>query len=247
MIAGAEDVKVLRKAGNIVGTVIEELKKRCAIPGVSTAKLDSIARAMILKMGGYPAFKGYKGFPGNICVSINETVVHGIPSDRVIREGDIVSLDIGVKFREYFADAAATVGIGKISDTAARLIDVTEEALSIGVGLAVSGRHLSDISAAIQAHVETNGFSVVRAFVGHGIGKNLHEDPEIPNYGRPGAGPVLKAGMALAIEPMVNAGTFEVEILKDGWTAVTKDRKLSAHFEHTVLVGDLKAEVLTKV
>ncbi|MCX5679204.1 MAG: type I methionyl aminopeptidase [Candidatus Omnitrophica bacterium] len=247
MIAGAEDVKALRKAGKIAWTVIEELKVRARVPGVSTAELDDIARAMILKMGAYPAFKDYKGFPGNICVSINETVVHGIPSDRIIREGDIVSLDIGVKFREYFSDAATTVGAGKISDTASRLIDVTEEALSIGIGLAVSGRHLSDMSAAIQAHVESSGFNVVRAFVGHGIGKKLHEDPEIPNYGRPGMGPVLKCGMALAIEPMVNAGTFEVEVLQDGWTAVTKDRKLSAHFEHTVLVGDRKAEVLTRL
>ncbi len=248
MIAGAEDVKALRKAGRIVGTVIDELKERCArFPGVSTAQLDGIARAMILKMGGYPAFKGYKGFPGNICVSINETVVHGIPSDRVIREGDIVSLDIGVKFREYFADGAATVGVGKITSAAAKLISVTEEALNIGIDLAVSGRHLSDMSAAIQSHVESNGFNVVRAFVGHGIGKYLHEDPEIPNFGRPGMGPILKSGMALAIEPMVNAGTFEIEVLEDGWTAVTKDRKLSAHFEHTVLVGDRKAEILTKV
>lgn len=246
MIAGAEDAKVLRKAGRIAGAVIEELKAR-AVPGTSTAQLDDIARAMILKMGGYPAFKDYKGFPGNICVSINETVVHGIPSERVIREGDIVSIDVGVKFRDYFSDAAATVGMGKISDTAAKLIDVTEEALRIGIGFAVSGRRLSDMSAAIQAYVEQNGFNVVRAFVGHGIGKNLHESPEIPNYGRPGTGPVLKAGMVLAIEPMVNAGTFEVEVLRDGWTAVTKDRKLSAHFEHTVLVGDRKAEILTKV
>ena len=246
MIAGADDAKALRKAGKIVWAVIAELKARARIPGVSTAELDDIARAMILKMGGYPAFKGYNGFPGNICVSINETVVHGIPSDRVIREGDIVSLDVGVKFRDYFSDAAVTVGVGKISDKATKLIAVTEEALKIGVGLAVSGRHLSDMSAAIQAHVESSGFNVVRAFVGHGIGKNLHESPEIPNYGRPGTGPILKCGMALAIEPMVNAGTFEVEVLEDGWTAVTKDGKLSAHFEHTVLVGDRKAEILTK-
>lgn len=246
MIARAEDARGLRKAGRIVAAVIEELKAGVKA-GVSTAELDSIARAMILKMGGYPAFKGYHGFPGNICVSINEIVVHGIPSGRLIKEGDIVSLDIGVKFRDYFSDAAVTVGAGKISDAAAKLIRVTEEALAIGTGLAVSGRHLSDMSAAIQAHVESNGFNVVRSFVGHGIGMNLHEDPEIPNYGRPGTGPVLKSGMALAIEPMVNAGTFEVEVLEDGWTAVTKDNKLSAHFEHTVLVGDRKAEILTRL
>jgi len=246
MIAGAEDVKGLRKAGKIVGSVIGELKRR-VVPGVSTAELDGIARALILEMGGYPAFKDYNGFPGNICISINEVVVHGIPSERVVREGDIVSLDVGAKFRGYFADAATTVGVGKITDTAKRLIGVTEEALCVGIGFAVSGRHLSDISAAIQAYVESNGFSVVRAFVGHGIGKKLHDDPEVPNYGRPGTGPVLETGMALAIEPMVNAGTFEVEVLKDRWTTVTKDGKLSAHFEHSVLVGDRKAEILTKV
>jgi methionyl aminopeptidase len=246
MIAGAEDAKALRRAGGIVGAVIEDLKALTR-PGVATSDLDEAARALILKMGGYPAFKGYRGFPGNICVSINETVVHGIPSPRVIEEGDIVSLDIGVKFRDYFADAALTVGVGRISDEASRLVDTTKDALDIAVGLAVSGRHLSDMSAAVQAHVESKGFSVVRAFVGHGIGKNLHEDPEIPNYGRPGTGPILERGMVLAIEPMVNAGTFEVEVMDDGWTAVTKDRKLSAHFEHTVIVGDRRAEVVTKV
>jgi methionyl aminopeptidase len=245
MIAGAEDAKALRRAGRIVGAVSKELKSRTRA-GITTAELDGAARSLILEMGGYPAFKGYKGFPGNICVSVNETVVHGIPSDRVVREGDIVSLDIGVKFRDYFADAAFTVGVGKISDTASRLIRVTEGALDIAIGLAVAGRHLSDMSAAMQAHVESSGFSVVRVFVGHGIGKNLHEEPEIPNYGRPGAGPVLERGMVLAIEPMVNAGTFEVEVSDDGWTAVTKDRKLSAHFEHTVIVGDRKAEIITK-
>lgn len=245
MIAAPKDAKALRRAGKIVAAVIEELK-RITRPGVATAELDRVARSMILDMGGYPAFKDYKGFPANICVSINETVVHGIPSDRLIRDGDIVSLDIGVKFRDYFADAAVTVGAGKISDLAARLLNVTEESLEKGIEFAVAGGRLSDISAAVQAHAESNGFSVVRAFVGHGIGKNLHEDPEIPNYGRPGSGPVLKEGAVLAIEPMVNAGTFEVEVLEDGWTAVTKDRKLSAHFEHTVIVGDRKAEIITK-
>jgi len=185
MIAGAGDIKDLRKAGRIVWSVIEELKKTAA-PGVSTAELDGIARAAILRMGGYPAFKNYKGFPGNICVSVNETVVHGIPSERIIREGDIVSLDIGVRFRGYFADAATTVGIGKISETAAKLIAVTKEALDIGIGLAVSGRHLSDMSAAIQGHVEAGGFSVVRAFVGHGL-------PAVP-FGLPAVQFCLLAG-----------------------------------------------------
>lgn len=246
MIAGKEDLKAIRKAGRIVAAAISELRALVK-PGVTTGSLDETARALILKENGYPAFKGYKGFPGNICVSINETVVHGIPSDRIIREGDIVSLDIGVKFRDYFADAAITMGVGAISDKAKSLVDATEKALNIGIENAVSGRHISDVSAAIQAFVESRGFSIVRAFVGHGIGKKLHEEPEIPNYGRPGSGMVLEEGRVLAIEPMVNAGTYEVEILEDGWTAVTKDRKLSAHFEHTVVVGDRKAEIITKL
>ena len=246
MIAGSEDLKVIRKAGKITAAVIRELKALVK-PGVTTGKLDEIARSLILKANGYPAFKDYKGYPGNICVSINEAVVHGIPSGRVIREGDIVSLDVGVKFRDYFADAAITVGAGAISDAARALIDVTEKALNIGIENALSGRRISDVSAAVQAFVESSGFSVVRLFVGHGIGKKLHEEPEIPNYGRPGSGMVLEAGRLLAIEPMVNAGTYEVEVLEDGWTAVTKDRKLSAHFEHTVVVGDRKAEILTKL
>jgi methionyl aminopeptidase len=235
MIAGSEDLKDIRKAGKITALVIRKLRDMVK-PGVTTMKLDEAARSLILEANGYPAFKNYKGFPGNICVSINEAVVHGIPSDRVIRDGDIVSLDIGVKFRDYFADAAITVGVGAISDTAKSLLDVTEKALDIGIANALSGRHISDVSAAIQAFVESNGFSIVRAFVGHGIGKKLHEEPEIPNYGRPGAGMLLSAGRVLAIE-----------LLEDGWTAVTKDRKLSAHFEHTVVVGDRKAEIITKI
>jgi len=246
MIAGSEDLKDIRKAGKIVASVMRELKGMVR-PGLATIKLDEAARSLILKANGYPAFKDYKGFPGNICVSINEAVVHGIPSDRIIRDGDIVSLDIGVKFRDYFADAAITVGVGAISDTAKSLIDVTEKALDAGIESALSGRRISDVSAAIQAFVESRGFSIVRAFVGHGIGKKLHEEPEIPNYGRPGSGMVLSAGRVLAIEPMVNAGTYEVEVLDDGWTAVTKDGKLSAHFEHTIVVGDRKAEIVTKL
>ena len=246
MIAGSEDLKDIRKAGKIVASVMRELKGMVR-PGLATIRLDEAARSLILKANGYPAFKDYKGFPGNICVSINEAVVHGIPSGRVIRDGDIVSLDVGVKFRDYFADAAITVGVGAISDAAKSLMDVTEKALDAGIGNALSGRRISDVSAAIQAFVESRGFSIVRAFVGHGIGKKLHEEPEIPNYGRPGGGMVLSAGRVLAIEPMVNAGTHEVEVLDDGWTAVTKDGKLSAHFEHTVVVGDRKAEIVTKI
>lgn len=239
------ELEVMRTAGRIAADALAKVK-RYARSGLQTKELDAIARDEILKQDGYPAFKGYKGFPGNICASVNETVVHGIPSEARLNTGDIVSIDIGVKFRDYFADAAITVGIGPISDEAARLISVTERALYIGIENALPGKRLSDISCGIQEYVESNGFSVVRSFVGHGIGANLHEEPEIPNFGVRGTGARLEAGMVLAIEPMVNSGTFEVEILADGWTAVTKDRKFSAHFEHTVAVRDGKAEVLTQ-
>jgi len=235
----------IARAGKILAQTLEKLRK-CAKPGVQTKELDELAREEIVKRNGYPAFKGYKGFPGNICISLNETVVHGIPSDRMLRDGDIVSLDVGVRFRDFYADAAITVGVGQIGETAARLIEVTRKALYIGIKNAQSGRHLSDVSHAIQQFVEENKFSVVRALVGHGIGKGIHEEPEIPNFGKPGMGPILEPGMVLAIEPMVNAGTFEVETLDDGWSIVTKDRKLSAHFEHTIAVTAKGPEILTK-
>lgn len=239
-----DEIALIRKAGSILAATLNRLEQ-CVKPGVRTKELDEIAREEIIKRGGYPAFKDYKGFPANICVSINEAVVHGIPSNRKIKDGDIVSIDIGVKFEDYFADAAVTVGAGSISDAARKLIDVTKEALYIGIKNAVAGKRISVISSSIQTHVESNGFGVVRALVGHGIGNKLHEEPEVPNYGRPGMGPKLEPGMVLAIEPMVNAGTFEVEVLEDGWTTVTKDRKLSAHFEHTVVIREKKAEILT--
>lgn len=201
---------------------------------------------MILKLGGIPAFKGYRGFPGDICTSINEEVVHGIPGKRRLRDGDILSLDIGVKFSGYYGDAAVTIPVGSVSKEVKRLLEVTEEALYVGIGYARQGMRLSDLSHAIQTHAEKNGFSVVREFVGHGIGAKMHEEPQIPNFGEPNHGPRLKKGMVLAIEPMVNTGGPEVEILRDNWTAVTKDRKLSAHFEHTVLITDKEPEILTK-
>lgn len=240
-----EEIEETRKAGRIVALTLEKLK-RYAKPGVQTKELDSIAREEILKRNGYPAFKDYKGFPGNICTSINEVVVHGIPSDRKLKSGDIISLDVGVKFRDYFADAAITIGVGEISEEARKLLKVTEGALYTGIDNAKPGKRLSDISSSIQELVESSGFSVVRSFVGHGIGTRVHEEPEIPNYGEPNRGPKLQRGMVLALEPMVNVGTFEVEILDDGWTAVTKDRKLSAHFEHTIVITDKAAEILTK-
>ena len=245
VIRSDEEIETIGKAGKILAETLEKLKSHVRA-GVRTKELDKIARDEIIKRNGYPAFKGYKGFPGNICTSINETVVHGIPSDKKLKNGDIISIDVGVKFRDYFADAAVTVGVGKIGDAAKKLLEVTEKALYIGIENAMPGRRLSDISASIQAFVESNGFSVVRAFVGHGIGTTIHEEPEIPNFGKPGTGPRLEPGMVLAIEPMVNAGTFEVEILEDGWTAVTKDRRLSAHFEHTIAITIDGAEILTQ-
>ena len=245
VLRSKDEIAEIRRAGSILACTLEKLKGH-AKSGVETIELDRIAREEIIKRNGYPAFKGYKGFPGNICASVNETVVHGVPSNRKLRDGDIVSIDVGVKFRDYYADGAITVGIGGIGETAGKLIEVTRRALSIGIENAQAGLHLTDISHAIQQFVEANGFSVVRALVGHGIGTNLHEEPEVPNFGRPGMGPVLEPGMVLAIEPMVNAGTFEVETLEDGWAIVTKDRRLSAHFEHTIAITAKGPQVLTK-
>jgi methionyl aminopeptidase len=239
-----EEIGRIRKAGLIVALALDKLKMR-AKPGVETGELDRIALEEILKNGGLPAFKDYKGYPANICISINEGVVHGIPSARRLKDGDIVSIDVGVKSGNFFADAAITVGVGRIDERARRLMKVTEESLLRGIENARPGKRLSDISASVQECVETNGFSVVRSFVGHGIGEKIHEEPEIPNFGKPNRGPRLESGMVLAIEPMVNEGGHEIEILDDGWTAVTKDRKLSAHFEHTIAVRNGAAEILT--
>lgn len=241
-----EEIGRIREAGRIVALVLEKLKG-CARAGMTTDELDKIANAEIIRLGAIAAFKNYKGYPANICTSVNEVVVHGIPSSRKLKEGDILSIDIGVKKKNFYADAAITVGIGRISDSAQKLIDATEKSLYSGIENARCGQRLSDISASIQSFVESKGYSVVRAFVGHGIGSNIHEEPEIPNFGAPGKGPRLDKGMILAIEPMVNAGTFEIEILDDGWTAVTKDGCLSAHFEHTVAVTEGEAEILTKL
>jgi len=243
-LRSTEEIEAIRKAGAIVAQALDTLRKRARI-GVTTAKLDAIAADVILSAGGIPAFKGYRGYPANICTSVNEEVVHGIPSPRKLKDGDILSVDVGVKLGDYFADAALTVGIGRVSDGAAKLMRATHDSLQRGIELAKPGNRLSDISWAIQETVESRGFSVVKAFVGHGIGTKIHEEPEIPNFGKPGKGARLEAGMVLALEPMVNAGTYEVEVLEDGWTAVTKDRSLSAHFEHTIAITDSGAQVLT--
>jgi methionyl aminopeptidase len=239
------EIEKMAKSGRIVAKVLEELKDVAAI-GVTTKEIEDFADERIRALGGVPAFKGYRGYPASVCTSVNEQVVHGIPSQRVLKGGDIVSIDIGVYMDGFYGDGAITVPIGTVDRESAELIRVTEEALYLGIQSAVEGNRLYDISSAIQRHVEENGFSVVRLFVGHGIGRELHEEPQVPNYGAPGQGPRLKRGMTLAIEPMVNAGGHEVIVLDDGWTAVTKDGKKSAHFEHTVLVTSDKPRILTK-
>lgn len=239
------EVDILRKAGKILASIISELK--CSLTaGMTTKAVDLKAEDIIKKYNVRSAFKGYRGFPGCACVSVNEGVVHGIGDQRVIKDGDIVSIDVGIIYEDYYSDTAVTVPIGQVSPEAARLLKVAEESLYKGIEQALVNRRLSDISYAVQSYVELHGFSVVRDFVGHGIGRQLHEDPEIPNYGRPGSGPLLQEGMVFAIEPMVNMGTHRTRILNDGWTVVTEDGKPSAHFEHCVLITAQGPEVLTK-
>jgi len=246
-IKSPEEIEKMRRAGRVVALVHADLREK-ARPGVGTWELEQIARRRCEKEGATPAFLGYRGYPAALCVSVNDEVVHGIPSkERFLEEGDIVSFDFGAKMEGYFGDAAITVGVGRISDEAKRLIEVTERSFFAGVEKAVEGSRLYDISSEIQKVVEDAGFSVVRDFVGHGIGKSLHEPPQVPNFGTAGKGPRLEAGMTVAIEPMVNAGGWEVEILEDGWTAVTKDGSLSAHFEHTIAITHGEPEILTVV
>ena len=214
-------------------------------PGVSTKQIDEAVHDYIVSQGAKPSFLGYGGFPGSACVSVNEVVIHGIPGGYVLKEGDIVSIDVGAYYKGFHGDCAATFACGKISDEAQRLIDVTRQSFYEGIKFAKRGNRVSDISHAVQKHVESNGFSVVRSFVGHGVGAQLHEEPEVPNFGAPGRGPRLLPGMTLAIEPMVCVGTYEVKILKDRWTTVTADGKLSAHYENTVLITDGEPEILT--
>ncbi len=232
-----ESGRILRKALDAAGEVVR--------PGVSTKELDEIIRGTIEGEGARPAFKGYMGFPANSCISVNEEVVHGIPDGRILKEGDLVSIDVGVEKDGWMADSAMTYTVGMVSEEAARLMDVTLRSLEKGIEQCVPGKHLSDISHAIQVHVEANGFSVVKDLVGHGIGSKLHEEPQIPNFGPPGRGAVLKPGMVFAIEPMVNVGSEKVKTLEDEWTVVTADGKLSAHFEHTVAVTEQGPRILT--
>ena len=232
----AVELERMREAGRLVGEVLTELTAKVA-PGVSTAELDELAEKRIRQAGATPAFKGYHGYPATICASINDEVIHGIPSGRrVLAEGDIISIDVGASLDGYFGDSAVTLPVGQVSEQAATLLRVTEESLYRAIERVRPGSRVSDIGHAVQKHVEAFGFSVVREFVGHGIGVRMHEEPQVPNYGEPGHGPRLAEGMVLAIEPMVNAGKPAVKVLADGWTAVTRDTSLSAHFEHTVAV-----------
>ncbi|MGH7873542.1 MAG: type I methionyl aminopeptidase [Candidatus Binatia bacterium] len=233
------EIEVMRRANVIVAEVLQELK-RCVAPGVTTLDLDAIAEEMTLKKNAIPAFKGYnvagRIYPRCLCASVNEEIVHGIPANRPLREGDIVGLDYGVIYEGFYGDSAITVAVGRVSEEAQRLMNVTEQSLTEGIEQLREGKRLGDFASVVQRRAESAGYSVVRAFVGHGIGKKLHEEPPVPNYGEPDRGLRLKEGMVLAVEPMVNIGGYEVEIKDDGWTAVTKDGSLAAHFEHSVAI-----------
>ncbi|OPY11839.1 MAG: Methionine aminopeptidase 1 [Syntrophus sp. PtaU1.Bin005] len=246
IIKAPEEIEKIRTSSRIAAEVLKELESLVE-PGIRTMELEQYAEALAARKKVRPAFKGYNGFPFGLCVSVNEEVVHGMPSKRVLREGDIVSLDYGVFCNGYYGDTAITVPVGKISEESSKLLKATREGLYRGIDETKEGNRLGDISAAIQNYVESAGFSVVRDYVGHGIGKSLHEDPQVPNYGIKGRGMLLKKGMVLAIEPMVNAGKFQIKVLKDHWTVVTEDGKNSAHFEHTVAITDKGPEILSYV
>lgn len=239
-----QEIAKMRASGRVTARVLADLTKAVA-PGLSTREIDAIAEASIRALGGEPAFLGYQGFRGSVCLSVNEEVVHGIPGSRKLKAGDLLKIDIGSLVDGWYSDMACTVSVGDVSDEARRLVEVTEESLRVGIRAVAPGAHLSDIGFAVQTFVENRGYSVVRALVGHGIGNKLHEEPAVPNFGRRGTGIVLKPGMVLAIEPMVNAGTWDVRTKPDGWTVVTADGRLSAHFEHTVAVLPEGFEVLT--
>ena len=243
-IKSAEEVTIMRRAGKVVAAILERLKNEVK-PGVTTRQLDAVAVEELKKRGAKASFKGYRGYPASLCVSINEEVVHGIPGERLIEEGDIVSLDFGAYVDGFHGDAAVTVGAGKLSSQAQELLDVTEAALLAGIKAAHCGAYLGDVSAAIQTYVEAKGFSVVREYCGHGIGRDLHEDPQVPNFGVAGKGPVLQRGVTLALEPMVAVGDWRTCVADNRWTVRTVDNSLSAHFEHTIAIGTAEPEVLT--
>ena len=241
-----DEIDKARASSRIVAEVLSVLRERIK-PGVTTRELDKIAEGVTEKRGAKPAFKGYRGYPYSLCASVNEEVVHGMPSGRVLKEGDIIGLDFGVYYQGFYGDAAVTLPVGRVSEEATRLMSVTEQSLYAAIDQASSGNRLGDISAAVQETAESAGYSVVRDFVGHGIGRNMHEDPQIPNFGKKGRGIELQTGMILAIEPMVNAGRYRVKILPDGWTVITADGSLSAHFEHSVAITDNGPEILSRL
>lgn len=246
ILKSQEEIEKIALSCRIVAKTLDYLRDKVN-PGITTMEIERLAEDFIRANNAMPAFKGYKGYPASICASVNNEVIHGIPSSRVLEEGDILGIDLGVYKDGFYGDAAYTFPVGRVDSEVERLLRVTEESLNIGIDKAREGKRVSDISHSIQKHIETNGFSVVRAFVGHGIGRNLHEDPQIPNFGSPGRGPRLRSGMTLAIEPMVNEGGHEVVVIDDGWTAITLDGRLSAHFEHTILVTSDKPRILTKI
>lgn len=246
IIKSPKEIEIMRQAGRIVAAILDLLRRRIE-PGITTGELDAITVRELSGYGAVSSFKGYRGFPAHLCVSVNDELVHGIPGERVLCEGDIVSLDMGANVHGFHGDAALTVGVGKISPQAEALLQATEGALKAGIASARSGAHLSDISAAIQSFVEARGFSVVREYVGHGIGREMHEEPQIPNFGPRGQGPVLQKGMALALEPMVNIGGWQTKVGSDGWTVTTADGSLCAHFEHTIAITDGEPGILTRL
>jgi len=246
IIKTEEEIARIRKACKIVAKVLQNLKNETR-PGITTAKLDKIGEERILSLGGQPAFKGYRGYKYSTCLSVNNEVVHGLPSERALKEGDIIGVDVGAIFEGYYGDSAVTFPVGKVSKKTERLMSTASDCLKLAIKKVKAGANLGDIGEVIEARAKREGFSVVRDLFGHGVGKSLHEDPLIPNYGKAGEGPVLKAGMVLAIEPMVNEGVSDIVTLPDGWTVITKDGGLSAHFEHTVLVTEKGVEVLTEI
>jgi methionyl aminopeptidase len=245
VLKSEREIALMREAGLVVAEALLEVEK-AIVPGVTTAKLNQLVEDLMLRRGARPAFKGYRGYPASICTSINNEVVHGIPGLRTLSEGDIISIDIGAELNGYYGDAARTFPVGTVDVISARLLKVTAECLEKGILQCVMNRRLTDISFAIQSHAEKNGFSVVKEFVGHGIGRAMHEEPQLPNFGRPGRGPRLSPGLVLAIEPMVNAGGYLTQVLADNWTVVTEDGSRSAHFEHTVAVTENGPEILTQ-
>ncbi len=245
IIKTPKEIEIMSRGGKILAKVLQKVA-RTVKSGITTQELNRLAKELVLRLGAKPSFEGYKGYPAGLCTSVNEEIVHGIPSIRKLKSGDIIGLDLGVLYKGYYTDSAVTVPVGKVSAEVLRLIEVTKEALKIGIEKVVPGNHIGDISMAIQQYVEKEGFNVVRNLVGHGVGKHVHEEPQIPNYGKPGTGPEIKVGMTLALEPMVVIGSWQAEQAQDGWAFVAKDKSFAAHFEHTVAVTSKAPRILTE-